>query len=63
MSRFDSSLRVVAGKKSTNISIEVIVDSSAPATLSAIATTDLTDAEFHDPNPDNDSMTIETLVD
>lgn len=59
----DDKKPVVAGKKSTKISIEVTVDEGAAATLVATAATDLTDAEFHDPNPDNDLMTITTIVD
>ncbi len=51
-----------AGKKSDKISIEVVVDQGAPETLVAAAAIDLAGAEFHDPNPGNDAMTIETNV-
>ena len=38
------------------------MDPGAPESLVATAAIDLTGAEFHDPNPDNDAMTIETMV-
>jgi hypothetical protein len=53
---------VKAGKKSDKISIEVIVAENATAVLVATAALDLEGAEFHDPNPENDAVTLQTDV-
>jgi hypothetical protein len=53
---------VRAGKESNKISIEVTVEQDAAEILLATAAIDLAAAEFHDPNPNNDAVTIETAV-
>jgi hypothetical protein len=59
---YDSGKPVDAGKKSKKISFEVIASNPEVFRLTATAWIDLEGALFHDPNPGNNEITIETGI-